>query len=90
MRINARVDSNQREITLALRAAGATVENIAPLGKGRPDLLVGYHGNNYLLEVKSKGGKLTPAEEEWHIKWRGQKSIVFTTTEALRAIGAVH
>jgi hypothetical protein len=48
MRFAARVDKNQSEIVSALRAAGAFVWII-----GLPvDLLVGFDGQTYLVEVK--------------------------------------
>jgi hypothetical protein len=43
-------DKNEREIVDALRKAGATVTQLNE--KGVPDLLVGYAGRTYLLEVK--------------------------------------
>ncbi len=52
MRRAANVDRNQPEIVAALRAAGATVEYLHAVGGGCPDLLVGYRGANYVLEVK--------------------------------------
>ncbi len=52
-----------------------------------PDLLVGYNGRNYLLEVKSPGGRLTPAQVEWLGLWQGNAAIVSSPEEALAAIG---
>jgi hypothetical protein len=56
----ARRDANEPDIVKALVAAGASITYLgAP--KGVPDLLVGYEGRSYLLEVKlplgPKGGK---------------------------------
>lgn len=45
-----RRDKNEAEIVDALRAVGATVDQLP--GDGRPDLLVGRNGRTYLLEVK--------------------------------------
>ena len=47
-----KVDSNQTRVVKALRELGATVQHLHAVGKGCPDLLVGYKGSNYLLEVK--------------------------------------
>lgn len=56
----ARRDANEPAIVEALRAAGASVEIIGE-GEGRPDLMVGYRGNTFHLEVKNplgpRGGK---------------------------------
>lgn len=89
-----RVDANQAEITEALRQVGASVQPIHTLGKGVPDLLVGYRGVNLVLEVKdgakpASAQKLTPDEANWHARWRGQVAVVRSVDEALAAIGAV-
>ncbi len=52
MRTAAKVDRNQSEVVAALRKLGASVQSLASIGKGCPDLLVGYHGILYLMEVK--------------------------------------
>lgn len=83
-----RVDSNQREIVEALRAAGCTVEHLFTIGHGCPDILAGKNGINFLFEIKSERGTLTGDEEEWHWLWAGQVCIVRTVEEALRAVGA--
>jgi hypothetical protein len=89
----ARVDANQKAVVAALRAAGATVQHLHTVGRGCPDLLVGYRGVNYLLEVKD-GAKipskrqLTQDETHWHARWRGRVCVVENCAEALTAIGA--
>ena len=86
-RIAAKVDSNQGEIVRFLRSIGASVASIATVGTGVPDLIVGYRGVNYLVEVKD-GSKppsqrrLTPAEEKFHAEWRGTVHIVNDTDGA--------
>ncbi len=58
---------------------------------GRPDLLVGFRGETYLLEVKSPKGRLEDSQVTWHADWRGRPvAVVRTPTEALRAIGALY
>lgn len=83
----ARVDDNQTGIVLALRGHGCTVQSLAPVGAGCPDLLVGYRGANYLLEVKQPRGQMTPAQVEWHTLWAGSVHVVTSPREALAAIG---
>lgn len=85
----ARADANQREIVEALRGVGATVQHLHTVGRGCPDLVVGFRGRNYLLELKSKRGRLTDAGRAWHERWRGQVVVVRGVDEALRAIGAI-
>jgi len=92
-RTRAKADTNQSKIVKVLRAVGATVTSTHQLGKGFPDIVVGYKGHNYLLEIKDgdkppSQRKLTADEQEWHDKWRGTVKIVNNETEALTAIGA--
>ncbi len=83
----AKVDANQKDIVAALRLAGCSVTSLATVGKGCPDLLVGYEGQNYLLEVKGPRGVLTPDQEDWHGDWCGSVSIVRDVEQALNAVG---
>lgn len=90
----ARVDDNQREVVAKLRAVGCSVEPLHAVGKGVPDLLVGYRSQNYLLEVKDgnkppSARKLTDRQEEWHVKWRGQVLTVTSAEDALKQLGIV-
>lgn len=88
-----RVDDNHKRIVEGLRAVGATVQSMAALGKGAPDIAVGYRKVNTFLEIKNplmppSKRKLTAAEEEWHDEWKGQVAVVETLDEALLTIGA--
>ena len=78
-----RVDRNHKEIVEALRCEGFSVESLATVGKGVPDIIVGHNSCNLLLEIKSKGGKLTPDQVTWHFKWQGQVDIVNNIEEAV-------
>lgn len=84
--IIAKTDNNQKECVTALRNVGASVALLHAVGRGVPDLLVGYRGQNWLVEVKSKSGKLTPAQVKWHGIWQGQISIVRNWSDALALI----
>lgn len=93
MRLRARVDQNQKEITAALRRLGASVQPIHALGKGVPDLLVGYRGKNLLLELKD--GKKIPSERrltedeiKWHQSWFGQVAVVESLDDALKILNS--
>ncbi len=87
-------DANQPEIVAALRQVGATVQSLHAVGRGCPDLLVGYMDSNYLLEVKD-GSKppsrrrLTPQQQTWLEAWRGDVYVVESIEDALRTIGAI-
>lgn len=86
-----RTDANQSAIVAVLREVGATVVDLSAVGKGCPDLLVGFRGVSYLLEVKNvKGRNKTTADQDvFYAWWRGAPvTIVRTADEALQAIGA--
>ena len=95
MRRAARTDANQTQVIIALRAAGATVQSLSAVGDGVPDLLVGFRGQTYLMEVKD-GQKvpskrlLTDDQINWHEQWRGGTLAVIEHPDAaLRLIGAI-
>jgi hypothetical protein len=94
------VDSAQEGIGDALRAVGATVQSLAMVGCGCPDLLVGFRGKTFLLEVKTpeaprkrrapKKRELRQSQKDWMATWTGGPVVhVETPEEALRAIGLV-
>jgi hypothetical protein len=94
MRRIAASDGNQPEIVAALRAVGASVATCQAVGKGFPDLVVGYQGRNYMIEVKDPSQpkhrhELTPAQVVFHGGWCGDLVKVFTAKEALIHIGAL-
>ncbi len=92
-------DVNEPAIVAALERMGAAVAKLE--GAGVPDLLVSFHGVLTLLEVKNPdakgGGKynsgdgcLTSAQTKWWQSWKGKHPvIVYTATDAMRAIGAI-
>jgi len=93
MRKRGRRDANQGPIVETLVAVGATVTDLASVGGGVPDLLVGFRGGNYLLEIKNGGKspsrqKLTFDQILYHATWRGSLCVVTNEAEALKAIGA--
>lgn len=87
-----RTDANQASIMAALRQVGATVVDLSAVGKGVPDLLVGFRGRTYLLEVKNKAGRnrLTADQDVFIAWWHGVPPvIVYNESDALIAIDAV-
>ncbi len=71
-----RVDQNHKEVVRALDAIGCSVLSLADKGHGCPDLLVGYRGSNYLIEVKNGRGELTDDQVKFFSKWKGQISVI--------------
>ena len=87
--MKSRTDSNQSIIAKTLRRAGATVQTLHEVGNGVPDLLVGYKGKNFLLEVKTDKGQLNEKQVEFFHNWKGNCYVVRTEHAALQSIGAV-
>ena len=93
MRTAAKVDRNQSEVVAALRKVGASVQSLASIGKGCPDLLVGYHGILYLMEVKDGANipskqLLTDDQKKWHEAWNGSPvHVVRSIEQALKILG---
>lgn len=78
---------------MTLRELGVSVSVLNQ--KGLPDLLIGYKGRNYLIELKREPGprggmkdrKLTPDQLLWYRDWEGQADVAQTLEEALEIIG---
>jgi hypothetical protein len=93
MRTAAKVDRNQAEVVNALRNVGASVQSLASIGKGCPDLLVGYHGILYLMEIKDGTNipskqLLTDDQKKWHDAWTGSPvHVVRSIEQALKILG---
>ena len=90
MRLAGRTDGNQTEIVAGLRARGYSVLVMSGLGKGAPDILVGRHGENILVELKDpvqppSKRKLTHDEKVWHATWRGQVLVAMHIEEIIAA-----
>lgn len=90
----AKTDANQAAIVAVLRNLGCTVCDLSGVGDGCPDLLVGVSGRNLLMEVKDgekppSARQLTPAQTEWHGRWRGQVAVVCCPEEAMELVQAL-
>jgi len=82
-----RVDTNQTQIVKALRDMGCTVEHLHAIGKGVPDIIVGFKARNFLLEIKDGDKKvLTPDQFNWHRLWKGQVNVVTNIDDAKNLI----
>jgi hypothetical protein len=71
-----KVDGNQKTIVGIFERANFSVQSLAPIGDGCPDLLVGACGRNYVVEVKNGREPLTPKQQTWHRDWKGGPAIV--------------
>lgn len=80
-------DANELEIVQALENIPGVM--VVPIDKP-VDLLVGYNGNTFLLEVKNPDGKnkLEPDQVDFIEEWPGDTvHVVRTIDEALTALG---
>lgn len=81
MRRAAKVDANQSAIVKRFRMLGASVAPTHTVGRGFPDIAVGYRGATYLAEIKDgdkvpSKRKLTKDEQVWHDEWRGHVAVI--------------
>ena len=89
-----KVDANQKVIVAAFRQMGATVLHLHMVGKGCPDVVIGFNRKNYLVEIKDgdkppSARKLTPDEVEFHNSWRGQVAVVESVAGAVDFIFSI-
>jgi len=81
-----RVDNDQAKIIAALRDFGASVVDTHTVGQGCPDFFAGYKNITFAFEVKSPGGKLTPAEVKWRDNWKGNYYVIHSIEEAIQVL----
>lgn len=76
-----RTDRNQKDIVRELRSLGYSVRHTHTIRKGFPDIVIGKHGFNLLVEIKVEGEDLTPDEKEFFQLWNG---MVIVGTSAVQ------
>lgn len=94
MRLAARTDKNQTEIVKMARSFGASVQHLHTIGKGCPDILVGFRGKNFLWEIKDGSKppskqKLTRDEMDWHYAWQGSVQIITCVDDVIAILSKV-
>jgi hypothetical protein len=70
-------DANHATLRDGFRDLGGSWLDIVPEHGGEPDALVGWRGDDRLIEVKSPLGtarqrQLRANQVKWHRKWRGR------------------
>ena len=76
-----RRDANEPEIVEALRKVGASVMQLNEF-----DLLVGFRGNDYKIEIKAAKGKLTDSQKKFD-EWNGSPLYICRTID--EAMGVI-
>ena len=89
-----KVDANQKEIVETLRRLGCSVAITSASGEGFPDIVVGYKGINYLVEIKDGSRipsqrRLTPDQVTFHDNWKGQIKVVESVNDAINLLRGV-
>jgi len=88
MRRRGRTDANQTEIVKVFRKLGFSVAVTSMIGQGFPDIIIGKHKCNWLIEIKD-GKKvlsqrdLTDDEEKFISNWKGSVFLVETIEQAI-------
>jgi hypothetical protein len=85
-RLNCKVDTNHTEIVKQLRQYPNISVKDTHILKGFVDIIVGYKGFNYLIEIKFGKGKLTEDEIKFQEPWKGQVDICRSVEEILKLI----
>lgn len=77
-----KTDANHKKLIDMLRKIpNISVFSTHTIGKGFPDIVIGYKGLNYLIEIKDgnkppSARKLTEDEVKFHSQWKGQINVV--------------
>lgn len=93
---NRKVDANQSSVIEEVRQwPGVIVQDLHGIGNGVPDLLIGFRGVNFLVELKD-GEKpkhqkqLTEPEKKWHSAWKGQVAICESAGDIFKLLTNQH
>ena len=83
-----RVDKNQPEIVKAFRQLGYGVAHTHQAGAGFPDIVIGKHGINVLVEIKDgdevpSARMLNPKQRKFHFCWPGLRCVITSTEDVM-------
>jgi hypothetical protein len=87
-----KTDANHKRIIDSCRKIPQlSVFSTHTIGKGFPDIVIGYKGINYLIEIKDgdkpkSQTKLTEDEITFHKKWNGQICIVYSFQDIINIL----
>jgi hypothetical protein len=91
----ARLDANHRTLVRFFLAHGCSWLDLAKVGKGCPDGLLGWNRRSCLVEFKSRGpqggmssgaSRSAIGQAEWAASWRGCPVYVVDGVEAAQAV----
>jgi hypothetical protein len=86
-----KIDNNQEQLVKQMRRIPGLKVKHTHIVKGFVDVVIGYQGINYLLEIKDPGKppskrKLTDDEQKFHNEWTGQVAVVETIDDVIKLI----
>lgn len=80
-----RVDKNHGQIKSAFIKLGFSVCDLSRVGQGCPDILLGKHDKNYLVEIKDgQGNKLTTDQKQFFCTWKGNCAVIESVADAVK------
>lgn len=90
-----KIDKNQPGLVKQMRQVGMSVFVTSMVGNGFVDVVCGYRGMNFLIEIKDPAQphskrKLTPDEQIFHDNWKGSTHVVETIFDVMRILNEVN
>ena len=85
LRRYARRDSNEKPLVEAFKDHGATWLPIAV--RDGPDGIVGFQGQNLLVEIKTPKGKHQDGQVVFAANWRGTVTVIRTVADVCAVLG---
>ena len=87
MRKYGKTDIIQKQCVEAAKKLGASVVSLASIGGGCPDLLVGFRGKNFLLELKSTPkASITKDQKIFHEVFEGSIKVIYSVDELIETL----
>ena len=86
-----KVDANQPKLRKLWRSVGGSWLSLVPETGGEPDALVGWRGQDRLVEVKDPDARtdkqeLRPDQVDWHRAWKGRPVAVVKCFDDLKGL----
>lgn len=84
-------DANHASLRKLWRSIGGSWLDITPIDGGEPDALIGWRGDDRLIEVKNPEAppskrKARAEQEAWHRGWKGRPVAVVNVFADLRRL----
>lgn len=84
-------DANHGALRTLWRSVGGSWLDITPIDGGEPDALIGWRGDDRLIELKNPDKspsrqKLRQSQVEWHRSWKGRPVSVVLCFDDLREL----